>query len=60
MLQMQAQKGNSELGQAYKVRILVKIVSGLTFILRIIWWTLMVYLSGYLDQWYEWSNWSEH
>ena len=60
MLLMQAPKGNSEPGQAYKMRILVKIVNGLKFMLRILCWTLMVYLSGHLDQWYEWSNWSEH
>ena len=51
MLLIQAPKGSSEPGQAYKMRIFVKIVNGLKFILRIIWWTLMVYLSGHLDTW---------
>ena len=48
MLLMQVPKGNSEPRQAYKMRILVEIVNGLKFILRII--TLMVYLFGHLDQ----------
>ena len=47
-------------GQAYKMEILEKIVNGLKFTLRLIWWTLRVYLFGHLDQWYEWSNWSQH
>ena len=42
------------------MRILGKIVNDLKFILRLIWWTLRVYLFGHLDQWYEWSNWSQH
>ena len=62
MLLVQAPKGILQSGpsQAYKMRILEKIVNDLKFILRLIWSTLRVYLSGHLDQWYEWSNWSQH
>ena len=60
MLLVQVSKGISEPGQAYRMGILAKIVNGVKFILRLIWWTLRVYLFGHLDQWYEWSNWSEH
>ena len=60
MLLVQASKDILQPGQAYKVGILEKMVSGLKFILRLIWWTLKVYLFGHLDQWYEWSNRSQH
>ena len=60
MLLVQASKDISQPGQAYKMEILEKIVNGLKFILRLIWWTLKVYLFGYLHQSYEWSNWSQH
>ena len=60
MLLVQASKDISQPGQAYKMGILEKMVDGLKFILRLIWWTLRVYLFGHLDQWYEWSNWSQH
>ena len=60
MLLVQASKDISQPGQAYKMGILEKIVNGLIFILRLIWWTLRAYLFGHLDQWYEWSNWSQH
>ena len=60
MLLVQTSKDISEPGQAYKMGILTKIVNALKFILRLLWWTLRVYLVGHLDQWYEWSNWSEH
>ena len=60
MMLIQVSKANSEPVQAYKMRILAKIVDGLKFILKLIWWTLKVYLFGHLDQWYEWSNWSEN
>ena len=45
MLLIQASKANLEPGQAYKMRILAKIVNGLKFILRLIWLSLRVYLS---------------
>ena len=57
---VQASKDISQTGQAYKIGILEKIVNSLKFILRHTWWTLRVYLTGHLDQWYEWSNWSQH
>ena len=60
MLLVQASKDISQPGQVYKTGILEKIVNGLTFILRLMCWTLRVYLFGHLDQWYEWSNWSQH
>ena len=60
MLLVQASKDISQPGQAYKMGILEKMVDGLKFILRLIWWTLRVYLFGHLDQWYEWSNRSQH
>ena len=60
MLLIQALKANSEWSQAYKMGILAEIVNGLKFILRFIWWTLRIYLFGHLDQWYEWSSWSEN
>ena len=59
MLLIQKSKVNSEPGQAYKIGFLAKTVNGLKF-LRLIWWTLRVYLFEHLDQWYEWSNWSEN
>ena len=43
MLLIQASKANSEPGQVYKIRVLAKIVNGLKFILRLIWWKLRVY-----------------
>ena len=60
MLLVQTSKEISEPGQAYKMGIFTKIVNGLKFILRFLWWTLRVYLVGHLYQWYEWSNLSEH
>ena len=48
MLLVRTSKGISQPGQAYKMGILEKIVNGLKFILRLIWWTLRVYLSGHL------------
>ena len=60
MLLVQASNDISQLGQAYKMGILEKMVNGLKFILRLIWWTLRVYLFEYLDQWYEWFNWFQH
>ena len=65
MLLIQASGANSEPCQAYKFGILSKIVNGLKLILKPILWgaytkTLRFYLFGRLDQWYEWSNWSEN
>ena len=60
MLLVQASNDISQPGQAYKMGILEKMVNGLKFILRLIWWTLRVYLFEHLDQWYEWSNWFQH
>ena len=60
MLLVQALKDISQPGWAYKMKILAKIVNGLKFSLKLIWSTLSIYLFGQLDQWYEWSNWSEH
>ena len=60
MLLVQASKDISQPGQAYKMGILEKMINGLKFILRLIWWTLRVYLFGHLNRWYEWSNWSQH
>ena len=60
MLLVQASNDISQPGQAYKMGILEKMVNGLKFILRLIWWTLRVYLFEYLDQWYEWFNWFQH
>ena len=51
MLLIQASKDISEPVQAYKMEILEKIVNGLKFILRFIWWPLRVYLSEHLDLW---------
>ena len=60
MLLVQASKDISQPGQAYKMRILEEIVNCLSFIARLILWSLGPYLFGHLDQWYEWSNWSQH
>ena len=60
MLLVQASNDISQPGQAYKMGILEKMVNGLKFILRLIWWALRVYLFEHLDQWYEWFNWFQH
>ena len=60
MLLVQASKDISQPGQAYKMRILEEIVNRLNFIIILIWWSLRPYLFGHFDQWYEWSNWSQH
>ena len=59
MLLVQASKDISQPGQAYKMRILEEIVNCLSFIIRLILWSLRPYLFGHLDQWYEWFNWSQ-
>ena len=66
MLLIQASETNSEPSQVYKMGILAKIDNGFKLILKLIWWggrgntrTLRVCLFKHLDQWYEWSNWSE-
>ena len=60
MLLVQASKDIAQPGQAYKMEILEKIVNGLKFILRLVWWALKVCLFVHLDQWYEWPNWSQY
>ena len=58
MLLVQVSKDIFEPGQVFKMKVLAKIVNGLRFFLRLILWTLKVYLFGPMNQWYEWSNWS--
>ena len=58
MLLVQVSKDIFEPGQVFKMKVLAKIVNGLRFFLRLILWTLKVYLFGHMVQWYEWSNWS--
>ena len=50
MLLVQASKDILQPGQAYKMGFFEEIVNGLRFILRLIWWTLRVYLFGH--EWY--------
>ena len=50
MLLVQASKDISQPGQAYKMRILEEIVNCLSFITRLILWSLGPYLFGHLDQ----------
>ena len=51
MLLVQASKDISQPGQEYKMGILEKMVYGLKFFVRPIWWKLGIYLFGHLDQW---------
>ena len=65
MLLIQASEAISDPSQANKMETLAKIVNGSKLMLKLIWWraytrTLRFCLSGQLDQWYKWSNWSEN